>query len=73
MSEHDYAFLLVVNDDGRAALRVGDLGRRSMANTGARPDIWAVFPPRDLGAIRRSWTTTPGSTTRHWWSRPQML
>jgi hypothetical protein len=85
MSEYEYSFLLVGNDDGRAhavavtpvlagaALRIGDLGWCSMANTGARPDIWPVFPPRDLGAIRRSWTTTPGSTTRHWCSRPQML
>lgn len=61
MREHGFAYLLTVSEDLRphavvvqpvledGALRVGSLGRRSLANVAARPDVTLLFPPREQG------------------------
>jgi hypothetical protein len=61
LADFEFAYLLTVNDDGRAhavavtpvvadgVLRVGELGRRSTANAGSRPNVSLLFPPRDVG------------------------
>ncbi|GEL24880.1 hypothetical protein PSU4_38340 [Pseudonocardia sulfidoxydans NBRC 16205] len=54
-----FAYLLTIGDDTRPHvtavspvwdghhLRVGDLGRRTRANAGARPEVTVVWPPAD--------------------------
>jgi hypothetical protein len=61
LADFDYAYLLTVNDEGRAhavavtpdltdgAFRVHELGRKSVANAAARPQLSLVYPPRDPG------------------------
>jgi hypothetical protein len=61
LADFEYAYLLTVNDEGRAhavavtpdltdgAFRVHDLGRKSVANAAARPLLSLVYPPRDPG------------------------
>lgn len=61
LGDFSYAYLLTVNDDGRAhavavtptidgaTLRVGELGRRTTANAVARPSISLVYPPAEVG------------------------
>jgi hypothetical protein len=61
LADFDYAYLLTVNDEGRAhavavtpdltdgAFRVHELGRKSVANAAARPQLSLVYPPREPG------------------------
>ena len=61
LADFGFAYLLTVNDGGRphavavtpevtdGVLAVRDLGRRSVANTSARPHVSLLFPPREVG------------------------
>ncbi len=61
LADFDYAYLLTVNDEGRAhavavtpqlvdgAFRIGDLGRKSVTNAATRPNLSLVYPPRQVG------------------------
>lgn len=59
LADFRFAYLLTIGDDARPHvtavspvwdgrhLRVGDLGRRTRANVGARPEVTLVWPPAD--------------------------
>ncbi|RTL64555.1 MAG: pyridoxamine 5'-phosphate oxidase family protein [Pseudonocardiaceae bacterium] len=59
LADFRFAYLLTIGDDARPHvtavspvwdgrhLRVGDLGRRTRANAGARPEVTLVWPPAD--------------------------
>jgi hypothetical protein len=61
VTEHDFAYLVTISDDGGAHLvavqpvvgegtiRVADLGRRSMGNAEHRPMVTLAWPPRTAG------------------------
>lgn len=59
LADFRFAYLLTIGDDARPHvtavapvwdgrhLRVGDLGRRTRGNAGARPEVTLVWPPAD--------------------------
>ncbi len=73
-AQHDFAYLVTISDDNSAhvvavqpvvvdtAVTVSDLGRRSFANSVARPQVTLVWPPRTLGdySLISDGTATPG-------------
>ncbi|MDN5795293.1 MAG: pyridoxamine 5'-phosphate oxidase family protein [Intrasporangium sp.] len=60
-AKHDFAYLVTTTEDGRAHLvavqpvvedrmvRVACLGRRTLANASARPQVTLAWPPRAAG------------------------
>ncbi len=61
LTAYEFAYLITTADDGRAhviavtptlvgsVLTVADLGRRTLANASARPEVTLVWPPQQSG------------------------
>ncbi|MDN5790981.1 MAG: hypothetical protein L0H25_08950, partial [Micrococcales bacterium] len=74
-AEYDFAYLVTISDDASAhvvavravvedsVLRVAGLGRRSLANANARPQVTLVWPPRTAQqySLISDGRATPGS------------